>query len=83
MYIKYITILLLSIYNNNLTKNKNIILTAYEAGTCSLYEFIFSYRKKSDAPFPDITSKEAVEAIKMIKRMKEELDAGNIHIWNK
>ncbi|ORX50297.1 periplasmic binding protein-like II [Piromyces finnis] len=63
--------------------NKNIIVynglfNSYEVGTCSLYEYIFSYRNSSDAPFPEITSNEAIEALKMMKKMKEELNAESI-----
>ncbi|OUM61739.1 hypothetical protein PIROE2DRAFT_12196, partial [Piromyces sp. E2] len=56
----------------------NGLFNPYEVGTCSLYEFIFSYRNSPEAPFPEITSKEAVESLKMMKKLKEGLNADHI-----
>eukprot|EP00833_Pecoramyces_ruminatium_P017149 jgi/Orpsp1_1/1191181/evm.model.d7180000083982.1 len=44
-----------------------------EIGTCSLYEFIYSFRNERNSSFPEITSNEAQNALKMIKKMKNEI----------
>jgi len=46
-----------------------------ENGICSLYEFLYSYRKDIDSDFPEITSNEAVEALEKIKEMKERISS--------
>ncbi|OUM69936.1 hypothetical protein PIROE2DRAFT_2137, partial [Piromyces sp. E2] len=43
-----------------------------EHGSCSIYEFIYSFRKSVNDPFPNLTSKEAEDALIMMKRIKEE-----------
>jgi len=62
-----------------------------ELGFCSLYEFLYSFRKNETSPFPEITSDEAVEALEKIKEImnklssasefksNEEYAIGNIH----
>jgi len=49
-----------------------------ELGMCSIYEFIHTFRKSVESPFPDITSEEAVNALNMMKRLKEEIASDNI-----
>ncbi|OUM63573.1 hypothetical protein PIROE2DRAFT_9855, partial [Piromyces sp. E2] len=61
--------------------NKNII--AYNGlygdnGMCSLIEFIYSCRESYDSPFPKLTSKTAIDAIELIKRIKEEISSDEI-----
>eukprot|EP00833_Pecoramyces_ruminatium_P010649 jgi/Orpsp1_1/1184681/evm.model.c7180000090536.1 len=46
-----------------------------EMGFLSIYEFIHSSREKIESPFPDITSKEALEATKLLKKIKEEISS--------
>ncbi|ORX44206.1 periplasmic binding protein-like II [Piromyces finnis] len=41
-----------------------------EEGMCSLYQYIYSFRKSPNSPFPEITSPEVVEALKMLKKIK-------------
>jgi len=43
---------------------------------CSIYEFIHTFRKSVESPFPAITSDEAVNALNMMKRLKEEVASG-------
>ncbi|ORX84161.1 periplasmic binding protein-like II [Anaeromyces robustus] len=49
-----------------------------EVGTCSLYDFIYSYRKSKDSPFPELTSQEAIDSLKMIKTLKNEIASDEI-----
>ncbi|ORX80973.1 hypothetical protein BCR32DRAFT_268565 [Anaeromyces robustus] len=44
-----------------------------ESGFCSIYEFIYSYRNSVDSPFPEFSSNEAINALEMIKRLKNEI----------
>ncbi|OUM68452.1 hypothetical protein PIROE2DRAFT_3912 [Piromyces sp. E2] len=44
-----------------------------EYGTCSLYQFIYSFRKNSDSPFPDLSSKEAINALNTMKEITDAL----------
>jgi len=43
---------------------------------CSINSFIYSYRDSIDSPFPDITSNNTLEALKMMKRIKNEISSG-------
>ncbi|ORX72573.1 hypothetical protein BCR32DRAFT_250021 [Anaeromyces robustus] len=45
-------------------------------GICSIYEFIYSCRESYDSPFPELTSETTVNAIKLIKKIKEEISSG-------
>ena len=45
---------------------------------CSLYEFIYSFRKSVNSPFPDITSDRVVNALTTLKKMKKEIASGKI-----
>jgi len=47
-----------------------------ELGFCSLYEFIYSFRKNETSPFPEITSNEAVKALEKIKEIMKKLSSG-------
>ncbi|KAG4105582.1 periplasmic binding protein-like II [Neocallimastix lanati (nom. inval.)] len=44
-----------------------------EEGFCSLYEYIYSYRNGISEPYPEITNPEVEEAMKTLKRLKNEL----------
>ncbi|OUM61738.1 hypothetical protein PIROE2DRAFT_12195, partial [Piromyces sp. E2] len=64
------------------TKHNNTELMAYnglftntEIGTCSLYEFIYSYRKSKESPFPELLSQEVINALEMIKKMKNDISS--------
>ncbi|ORX78623.1 alpha/beta-hydrolase [Anaeromyces robustus] len=48
-----------------------------ENGICSIYEFIYSCRESYDSPFPDLNSQTAIEAIKLIKKIKDEISSGS------
>lgn len=52
----------------------NGLFNLREAGTCSLYEFIFSYRNSVDSPFPKIPGEESIDALEMLKKMKQEIN---------
>ncbi|ORX83189.1 periplasmic binding protein-like II [Anaeromyces robustus] len=61
-------------------KENNTELIAYNGlfsnddhGTFSTYEYIYSYRDSKDSPFPDITSQNAIDALEMMKKMKQEI----------
>jgi len=43
---------------------------------CSLYQFLYSYRKSPDSSFPEITSPEAIEALEMLKKIKNTISTG-------
>jgi len=47
-----------------------------EEGTSSLYEFIYSYRDTVESSFPNLKSQNAIDALKMIKKLKEEISSG-------
>jgi len=47
-----------------------------EMGSCSLYEYLYSYRKSKYDPIPKLTSNTTIEALKMIKRIKNEISSG-------
>jgi len=44
-----------------------------EQGFVSIYELIYSFRNSTKDPFPDLKSKEAADALKMMKRLKDEI----------
>jgi len=48
----------------------------------TLYELVYSYRNTADIKFPGFGSKEAIDAAKMIKQIKEEISSGNINNRN-
>ncbi|OUM69945.1 hypothetical protein PIROE2DRAFT_2149 [Piromyces sp. E2] len=62
--------------NNNDLLGYNGLFTDNENGFCSLYEFIYTYRKENSTIFPEIKSKETINAIEMIKKMKDEISSG-------
>ncbi|ORY41493.1 periplasmic binding protein-like II [Neocallimastix californiae] len=61
--------------NNNNTDflAYNGLFSRSEIGTCSLIEFIYSYRKSLKAPIPELQSEESIEALEMIKKIKNEI----------
>ncbi|KAG4100518.1 periplasmic binding protein-like II [Neocallimastix lanati (nom. inval.)] len=56
----------------------NGLFSRAEIGTCSLYEFIYSYRDSVDSSFPELQSEESKNAIEMIKKIKDELSSNEI-----
>ncbi|ORX57918.1 periplasmic binding protein-like II [Piromyces finnis] len=56
----------------------NGIFCDEEDGTSSLYEFIYSFRDNINSPFPDLKSKNTIDALKMIKQLKEELNLEDV-----
>ncbi|ORX81335.1 periplasmic binding protein-like II, partial [Anaeromyces robustus] len=49
-----------------------------EIGTGGIYEFIYSFRDSIDDPLPEITSQNAVNALKTMKRIKNEISSDSI-----
>jgi len=43
---------------------------------CSIYQFMYSYRDSKDSPFPEIKSKNSVNALKKFKEIKEKISSG-------
>eukprot|EP00833_Pecoramyces_ruminatium_P005518 jgi/Orpsp1_1/1179550/evm.model.c7180000069828.1 len=56
----------------------NGLFPDYESSLLSFRELIYSYRKTKDSPFPSYTSKEAIDALNMIKKIKNELASDEI-----
>eukprot|EP00833_Pecoramyces_ruminatium_P008823 jgi/Orpsp1_1/1182855/evm.model.c7180000082928.1 len=54
-----------------------------EIGTISIYEFIYSYRDSIDSPFPELTSQTAINALKKLKKIKEEISSAYLLPGNK
>ncbi|OUM67814.1 hypothetical protein PIROE2DRAFT_4623 [Piromyces sp. E2] len=46
-----------------------------EGGTCSLYEYFYSNRNSVDDPMPNPSSKESIEAIKLLKKIKDDISS--------
>jgi len=57
---------------NNTIIRYNGLFNDY-SGAMSLYEVIGSFRESNSSPQPEITSKTTIEALKMIKEMKNEI----------
>ncbi|ORX58371.1 periplasmic binding protein-like II [Piromyces finnis] len=53
-----------------------------EVGLCSIYEFIHSSRETIDSPFPDLRSKEVLDAVLLLKEIKEEISSDEIFTSN-
>jgi len=49
-----------------------------ETGICSIYEFLYSCRESIDSPFPDITSQTTINAMELLKRVKNEASSDEI-----
>jgi len=49
-----------------------------ENGLVSIYEFIHSCRDSPEDPFPEIKSKTTENALKLLKRLKNEISSGKI-----
>ncbi|ORX75706.1 hypothetical protein BCR32DRAFT_249347 [Anaeromyces robustus] len=61
--------------NNNDLIIYNGLFPENEVGTCSLYEFIYSYRNSENSTFPVVRSQETVNALEMIKTLKDEVSS--------
>ncbi|KAG4094545.1 hypothetical protein H8356DRAFT_1277005 [Neocallimastix lanati (nom. inval.)] len=44
-----------------------------DQGTCSLIDFIYSCRKDSKSPYPKLISQTSIDALEMIKKLKNEI----------
>eukprot|EP00833_Pecoramyces_ruminatium_P010859 jgi/Orpsp1_1/1184891/evm.model.c7180000091399.1 len=63
---------------NNTIIGYNGLLNNIEQGICSIYEFIYSCRKSYESPFPELNSQTSIEALKLLKKIKEEISSDNI-----
>ncbi|KAL6625024.1 hypothetical protein U3516DRAFT_823967 [Neocallimastix sp. 'constans'] len=52
----------------------NGLFNSFESGTCTLYEFIYSYRNAVEDPYPQFPSKESIDALEMMKKLKQGID---------
>ncbi|ORX41837.1 periplasmic binding protein-like II [Piromyces finnis] len=64
--------------------NKNLV--SYNGGfldnemtTCSLLDFIYSYRKDLNSPFPSLQSTESINALNMIRKIKDDLSLEEVY----
>ncbi|KAG4102030.1 periplasmic binding protein-like II [Neocallimastix lanati (nom. inval.)] len=69
----------------NKLNNTNILIynggfVEDEIGMGTIYEFMYSYRDNVEAPFPSLRSKNALEALKMIKKLKNEISADKYYL---
>jgi ABC-type glycerol-3-phosphate transport system substrate-binding protein len=49
-----------------------------DQGTCSLIDFIYSCRKDSKSPYPKLISQTSIDALEMIKKLKNEIASDEI-----
>ncbi|OUM58224.1 hypothetical protein PIROE2DRAFT_16567 [Piromyces sp. E2] len=63
---------------NKERENNNFNLVGYnglfpngENAMCSIYEFIYSFRETKESPFPGFNSQTAVDALNILKKVKE------------
>ncbi|KAG4087207.1 periplasmic binding protein-like II [Neocallimastix lanati (nom. inval.)] len=49
-----------------------------EIGMGSIYEFMYTFRDEIDSPFPKLTSQNAIDSLKMMKKLKEEISSDSI-----
>ncbi|KAG4107448.1 hypothetical protein H8356DRAFT_974815 [Neocallimastix lanati (nom. inval.)] len=52
----------------------NGLFNSLESGTCSLYEFIYSYRNSVNDPYPQLPSQESIDALEMMKKLTQEIN---------
>eukprot|EP00833_Pecoramyces_ruminatium_P010810 jgi/Orpsp1_1/1184842/evm.model.c7180000091215.1 len=66
--------------NNTDIIGYNGLFSEPEEGICSIYEFIYSCRESYESPFPEIRSQTTIEAMKLIKKIKEEISSDEIFL---
>ena len=49
-------------------------------GSNSLYEFINSFKKSNDLPYPDIRSETTKKAMRYLKKMKDDIGEGILNV---
>ncbi|ORX86781.1 hypothetical protein BCR32DRAFT_275137 [Anaeromyces robustus] len=49
-------------------------------GTCSIYQFLYSFRNDVKSPMPQLTSQEAIDALEMMRKIKNEISSGILFI---
>ncbi|ORY61097.1 periplasmic binding protein-like II [Neocallimastix californiae] len=64
--------------NNTLLIGYNGMMSDSETGTCSLYEFIYTFRDTINSSFPDLQSQNTKNALTKLKQIKEELSSDEI-----
>ncbi len=55
-----------------------IIIDSYAC--TSIYQFINSFRESNESPFPELKSEATMEALKMLKSMKDEIGEGKLKV---
>jgi len=66
------------LYNNSDIIGYNGFLQYYEHGICSVYEFIYSCRESYESPFPELKSQTTINALKQLKKIKNEISSDEI-----
>ncbi|ORX83231.1 periplasmic binding protein-like II [Anaeromyces robustus] len=64
--------------NNSDLIGYNGLFDESENGICSIYEFIYSFRDSLNSTLPDLRSKNAVNALTYMKKLKDEIGSGEI-----
>ncbi|ORX64250.1 periplasmic binding protein-like II [Anaeromyces robustus] len=64
--------------NNKDLVGYNGLFPDNEIGTCSLYEFFYTFRDKPESSYPSFDSKEAKDAFNMLIKLKEEVASDDI-----
>ncbi|ORX80195.1 periplasmic binding protein-like II [Anaeromyces robustus] len=62
--------------NNNELTGFHGLIDESEEGLLFIHQLINSYRKSIDSPYPELKSDETKEALKMLKRISEEVSSG-------
>ncbi|KAL6604136.1 hypothetical protein U3516DRAFT_815546 [Neocallimastix sp. 'constans'] len=77
------------IIEKEIIQNNNTDLVAYnglfddsEEGICSIYEFIYSCRKSINSPFPKLTGSASLNALHLMKKIKNEISSDKIFSSN-
>ncbi|KAL6592058.1 hypothetical protein U3516DRAFT_569741 [Neocallimastix sp. 'constans'] len=65
--------------NNNIYGYNGLFGYNSVSSMCSIYQFMYSYRDSKDSPFPEIKSKNSVNALKKFKEIKEKISSDEIY----
>lgn len=57
-----------------------MILKDGDYGILSIYELINSYRESNSSPYPRINSEMAINALKLMKKLKDQIGSGKFYI---
>jgi len=65
-------------YNNYDLVGYNGLFDKTDVGTCSIHELLYSFRDSYESPVPRLRNKRSIEALKMMKKIKEEVASDDI-----